>query len=122
MPVAMASSISRSLRLRSIYGSLTAQCRLNKPSFHSLSGNSRPFTADFPPAFAAINFRFLCTTATGSSINQSNSNAHVTGTSASRSSEGNSGNNNDGKGSGRSLGKPVRGGVILFAHFCYDRL
>ncbi|CAI9758897.1 unnamed protein product [Fraxinus pennsylvanica] len=121
----MTSSISRILRLRSIYGSLTAQCRLNKPSFHSLPENSRPFPVDFfrddrygkSPAFAAINFRFLCTTATGNSINQSNSNAHVTGISASRSSEGHSGNSNDDKGSGGSQGKPVRGGPVSWMSF-----
>ncbi|XP_022855417.1 uncharacterized protein LOC111376680 [Olea europaea var. sylvestris] len=91
----MASSITRRLLLRSIYGAITAQCRLTKPSFHRLPESTRPFKPEFgldnvyrrSPNFAAINYRFLCTTS-----NQSNSNA--TG-----SSEGNSGKSNDGESS-----------------------
>ncbi|KAL2500512.1 Protein SCO1-like protein 1 [Forsythia ovata] len=121
----MSSAISRSLRLRSIYSSITAQWRLNNLSFHGLPENSRHFPSDFciddryrkTPAFAAINFKFLCTTATGNATNQSNTNATATGTSASGWSEGDSGNSNDGKSSGGPHGKPVRSGPVSWMSF-----
>ncbi|XP_022882370.1 protein SCO1 homolog 1, mitochondrial-like [Olea europaea var. sylvestris] len=121
----MASSISRSLRLRSFYGFLTSQWRFSKPSFHSLPENSCTFPSNFfrddrygkYPAFAALNFKFLCTTATGNTINPSNSDAPGAGKSTSGSSDGNSGNSNDGKSSGGSQGKPVRGGPVSWMSF-----